>query len=62
MTDSDTWNKLANKDALINTFDINNWGKKWIVHSIATNDSISFNSTKIPLKNVTYVDGPGVLL
>ena len=62
MTDMDSWHKLAKKGAPINTFDINNWGKKWIVHSVATDDSIRLNSTTLPLRNVTYVDGPGILL
>ena len=62
MTDKDTWNKLAVKGASVNTFDINNWGKKWVVHSVATNDSIRFISTTLRLQKVTYVDGPGILL
>ena len=62
MTDKDRWNKLAKKGASVNTFEISNWGKIWVANSIATDDSIQFNSTSFPIKNVTYVDGPGILL
>lgn len=57
MTNQKTWEKLSKKDAKPNKYEVSSWGNKLKVNTIATDKSITFNKTAIPLKYVTYVEG-----
>lgn len=56
------WKKLAAKDSIENKFELSNWGKMWTVHSIATQESITFGQKTFPIQNVQYLDGPSAAL
>lgn len=62
ITDKENWLNLAKKGKPISTYKINNWGKLLTVHSIATDNNIQFNSSILPIKNVTYFDYPFPLI
>jgi hypothetical protein len=59
ITDEGNWAKLAQKGQKEDIYKINHWGKPWTAHTISSTDTITFNSIKIPLKNVTYMEGEG---
>ncbi|GAB3821647.1 hypothetical protein GCM10028895_24220 [Pontibacter rugosus] len=57
LTDKETWQALATKQATESTVEVNSWGNTLTVHSIASNKNIHFGKTALPLQNVHYIDG-----
>ncbi|HEU4471691.1 MAG TPA: hypothetical protein VFR58_11440 [Flavisolibacter sp.] len=57
LTDSTSWRALSVKNASIASYEINSWGRKLIVSTAASADSIEVAGRRLPLNHVSYIQG-----
>lgn len=58
ITDEATWKELAAKEASMRAaFEVQSWNQKLLAYNIASDDTIYFQQSAIPLTKVTYIEG-----
>ncbi|MCC9166004.1 hypothetical protein [Pontibacter harenae] len=57
LTDKATWQELARKGAAVEVAEANSWGNTLTIHSVVSDQNISFGATELPLRQVHYIEG-----
>lgn len=57
LTNKENWQKLKTPNSKIMIEKVNSWGKTLTTYTAKSNDKIEFGNLKIPLNQVTYVEG-----
>jgi hypothetical protein len=57
LTSEKQWSDLAKKDAVVDSYGVNSWGKTLTVYSVSTDHAIKFGTLNLPIKNVHRIEG-----
>jgi hypothetical protein len=57
ITDKETCSSLAIPGTQASTYSVKSWNRTMMAHTLPSADSVEMASQRIPLKNVTYMDG-----
>jgi hypothetical protein len=57
LTNEKVWSAVANKDAVVQSYGVNSWGKTLTVYSVPTDHFIKFGTLDLPIKNVHRIEG-----
>lgn len=58
LTDKEGWASLRKPGAADDAHTVNSWGRQWTAHTVASADSIMLGGAQLPLRRVTYMEGP----
>jgi hypothetical protein len=57
LTSEKQWSDLAKKDALVESYGVNSWGKTLTVYSVPTDHSVKFGTQDVLIKKVHRIEG-----
>jgi hypothetical protein len=57
LTDTATWQKMADKKDQPVSYPVGSWGKSMTAHTVHSSDSIGIAGLRVPIRRVTYMEG-----